>query len=89
MPGSSFFPQQRFQRAAQQLAESGGDSLPVADLAVLESAKALHEVKGRAADLNRINRRPAMEPLAPTSGISGAPLPKAAVFLTMAHLGRR
>src|SRR5262249_30978009 len=31
---------------------------------------------GCAVDVNRIDRRPAMEPLAPTSGISGAPLPK-------------
>jgi hypothetical protein len=31
--------------------------------------------------LPRINRRPAMEPLAPTSGISGAPLPKGDGFL--------
>jgi hypothetical protein len=33
--GTSFFLQQRLQRAAQQLAESSGDSLPVAGLAVL------------------------------------------------------
>ena len=78
-----------FQCAAQQPPESGSDSLPVAGLAVAEPAEALHQIEGRAVDLNRINRRPAMEPLAPTSGISGAPLPKAAVFLTMAHLGRR
>jgi hypothetical protein len=32
-------------------------------------------------NLDRINRRPAMEPLAPTSGISGAPLPKGGSFL--------
>ena len=44
-PGSSFFPQQRLKRAAQQLAEGGGDSLPVAGLAVLEPAEALHEIK--------------------------------------------
>src|SRR5262245_27215379 len=29
-----------------------------------------------AVDLNGVNRRPTMEPLAPTSGIGGAPLPK-------------
>jgi hypothetical protein len=42
VPGSSFFPQQRLQRTAQQPAQGGGDSLPVAGLAVLEPAKALH-----------------------------------------------
>jgi len=31
-------------------------------------------------NLDRINRRPAMEPLAPTSGISGAALPKGGSF---------
>src|SRR5262249_2994074 len=80
-PGSSFFPQQRFQRAAQQLAQSGGYSLPVAGLAVAEAAKALHQIEGRAVDLNGVNCRPAMEPLAPTSGISGAPLLKGGSFL--------
>src|SRR5262245_53821860 len=32
-------------------------------------------------DLNRINCHPAMEPVAPTSGIGGAPLPKGGSFL--------
>src|SRR5262249_21011034 len=80
-PGSSFFPQQRLQRAAQQLTESPGDSLPVAGLAVLESAKALHQIKRRAVDLNGKNARPAIEPLAPASGIGSAPLPKGGRFL--------
>jgi hypothetical protein len=43
--------------------------------------RTLHEIKSRAIDLNRINRRPATEPFAPTSGISGAPLPKRGSFL--------
>jgi hypothetical protein len=30
---------------------------------------------------NRIDRRPTVEPLAPTSGVSGAPLPKRGGFL--------
>src|SRR5262249_1373989 len=68
-PRRSFFPQQRLKRAAQQRAEGGGDSLPVAGLAVLESAEALHEIKGGAVNLNRIHRRPAMEPLAPTASV--------------------
>jgi hypothetical protein len=55
----------------------GGPSLPVVGLAVLESAKVLNEGKGRAVELNRINCRPTMEALAPTSGVSGAPLPSA------------
>src|SRR5262245_15525516 len=80
-PGTSFFPQQRLQRAAQQSAESGGDSLPVAGLAVVEPAEALHQIKGRAVDFDRIDRRPAIEPLTPTRGISGAPLPKGGSFL--------
>ena len=50
-PGSSFFPQQRLQPAAQQLAERGGDSLPVAGPSVLESAEALHQIKRRAVEL--------------------------------------
>jgi len=62
--------------AAQQLAESGGDSLPVAGLAVAEPAEALHQIEGRGVNLDRIDRSPAMEPLAPKSGISGAPPPR-------------
>jgi hypothetical protein len=68
------------QRAAQQPAHSVGDSLPVAGLAVLEFAKTLHQIEELAVDLDRINRRSAMEPLAPTSGISGASLPKGGSF---------
>src|SRR5262249_8072373 len=74
--GSSFFPQQRLQRAAQHLAQGGSDSLPVAGLGVLEFAKTLHQIEKLAVDLDRINGRPALEPLAPPSGISGTPLPK-------------
>jgi hypothetical protein len=59
-PGSSFFPQQRLQRAAQQLATGGGDSLPVARVVFFEPSKALHEIEGHAVDFNRINRRPAV-----------------------------
>src|SRR5262249_31334872 len=70
-PGSSFFAQHRLQPA---LAESGGQGLPVTGLAVLEAAEALHHVKGRAVNLDRINRRPTMEPLAPTPCILRAPL---------------
>src|SRR5262249_3849618 len=80
-PGSSLFPQQRLQRAAQQPAHSVGDSLPVAGLAVLEFAKTLHQIEELAVDLNWINCRPAMEPLAPTSGVGGAPLLKSDGFL--------
>src|SRR5262249_33929061 len=79
-PGSNFFPQQRLQRAAQQPAHRVGDSLPVAGLAVLEFAKTLHQIEKLAVDLNRINRRATMEPLAPTSGISRASLPKGGSF---------
>src|SRR5262249_53182949 len=75
------FPQQRRQRAAQHLAHSVGDSLLVAGLAVLEFAKPLHQIEELAVDLNWINCRPAMEPLAPTGGIGGPPLPKSDCFL--------
>jgi hypothetical protein len=40
-------------RSAQQLAEGGADSLPVAGLAVAEPAETLHQIKGRAVDLDR------------------------------------
>ena len=45
------------------------------------AAEKFHQIEELAVDLDRINRRPAMEPLAPTSGISGAPLPKGGSFL--------
>jgi hypothetical protein len=70
------FPQQRRQGEAQQLAERNGNGLPIAHVAGLKPDKALHQIEGRAVDLNRINRRPAMQSLAPTSGVSGASLPK-------------
>ena len=47
----------------------------------LYAAKTLHQIKGRAVDLNRIDRRPTMEPLAPTRRISGAALPEGGSFL--------
>ena len=52
------------------------------------SRRAAWRLKGRAVDLDRINRRPTMEPLAPTPGISGAPLPKGCIFLNHAWLRR-
>ena len=45
------------------------------------SGMTFHQVKGRGVDLNGINCRPAVEPLAPTSGISGASLPIGGSFL--------
>src|SRR5262245_37949795 len=83
-PGSSFFPQQRLQRAAQQPAHSVGDSLPVAGLAVLEFAKTLHQIEKLAVDLDRINCRPASEPLAPTASMLRASIPPGGVFLNHA-----
>jgi len=79
--GSSLFPEQRLKRAPQQLAQRGGDSLPVAGLAVLEPTETFHQVKRRGVGLNWKNARPTLEPLAPTSGISGAPLFKRGSFL--------
>ena len=45
------------------------------------AAETFHQIEELAVDLNRINRRPAMEPLAPTRAISGAPLLKGGSFL--------
>src|SRR5262249_50237459 len=45
------------------------------------SAKALHQIKRRAVDLNRINCRPAMEPLAPPASMLRALLPHGISFL--------
>jgi hypothetical protein len=44
-------------------------------------ASLANQIKGRATDLDKINRRPAMEPLAPASGISSAPLSNGSSFL--------
>ena len=38
--------------------ESGGDSAPIICLTGFEPAETLHQIKGRAVDLDRINRRP-------------------------------
>ena len=51
-------------------------ALPVAGLGVLEFAKTLHQIEELAVDLNRINRRPALEPLAPTPSVVSASLSK-------------
>ena len=40
------------------------------------AAETFHQIEELAVDLDRINRRPAMEPLAPTRAISCAPLLK-------------
>jgi len=74
-------PQQRGQGAVPEPTEGGGDGAPIICLTGFEPAKALHQIESRTVNLDRINRRPAMEPLAPTSGISGAPLPKGGSFL--------
>jgi hypothetical protein len=73
-PGSNFFPQEGLQGAAQQLAQGGGDSLPVAGLAVLEPAEAFHEIERHTVDFDRKHTGTTLQPLAPTSDISGAPL---------------
>jgi len=82
-------PQQRGHGAVPEPTEGGGDGPPIVCLAGFEPAEALHQIESRTVDLDRINRRPAMEPLAPTSGISGAPLPEGGSFLNHAHSGRR
>src|SRR5262249_40020407 len=71
---ASGFPEQCVQSKAQQFARSTGDGLPIRRFTGLQTSKTLHEIKGRAVDLNGINCSPATEPIAPTSGISGAPL---------------
>jgi hypothetical protein len=50
-------------------------------LAGFEPAETLHQIESRTVNLDRINRRPAMEPLAPTSGVDGRPLLKGGSFL--------
>jgi hypothetical protein len=45
------------------------------------AAETFHQIEELAVDLDRINRRPAMEPLAPTSRVGGASLPKGGSFL--------
>ena len=75
------FPQQRGQGAVPEPTESGGNGPPIVHLAGFEPAETLHQIESRTVNLDRINRRPALEPLAPTSGVSGAPLPKGGSFL--------
>ena len=53
------------------------------------AAGTFQQIEDLAIDLNRIDRRSALEPFAPTSGIGGAPLPKGGIFLTIVYPGRR
>ena len=53
----------------------------VADLGSGSQAAGFERFKRQTQDLDRINCRPALKALAPTSGISGAPLPKVGSFL--------
>ena len=62
--------------------EGGGDGPLIVHLIGLESAETFHQVEGRGVGLNGKNARPAMEPLAPSSGISGAPLPEGGSFFS-------
>src|SRR5262245_50754182 len=59
----------------------GSNSPLIVHLIGLEPAEALHQIERRAIDLNRINCRPTLEPRAPASSISSAPLPKGGSFL--------
>ena len=74
------FPQQRGQSAVPEPTEGGGDGPLIVHLIGLESAETFHQVEGRGVGLNGKNARPALEPLAPTSGVSGAPLLKGGSF---------
>jgi hypothetical protein len=77
---------QRLQREAQQLAQGSGNSLPVAGLAVLESAITLHQIKRRAVDLDRINRAAPRWRRSRQRAVSAARrCLKAAVFSTIVH----
>jgi len=58
-------------------------------LAVWEKASPHHEVEKLAIDLDRVAGPAARKPLAPTSGVSGAPLPKGGSFLNHGPSGRR
>jgi hypothetical protein len=70
-------PQQSGQRKPQKLA--GRPFCP------LEPGESLHHLKNLIINLDRIHRSPATEPVAPTSGISGTPLPE--VLSTMPKSG--
>src|SRR6516225_9001646 len=52
-------------------------------------AELLQEIEGRAVDLDGVAGAAVREPLAPTSGISGAPLPEGGSFLNHGHPDRR
>src|SRR5262249_11345832 len=74
-------PAVKLQARVAAVGPRGSDRSATVDLTVLEPAEPLQQVKRRAVDLDRINRRATLEPLAPTSVISGAPLPKGGSFL--------
>jgi hypothetical protein len=73
---ASGFPEQSVQSKAQQSAKSTGDGLPIRRLTGRETSKTLHQLESRFVDFDGINCPPATQPVAPTSCISGAPLPE-------------
>jgi len=63
---------------AEQPSRRSSGALPHLEFYAAETFQQIEEL---AVDLDRINRRPAMEPLARTRAISGAPLLKGGSFL--------
>jgi hypothetical protein len=81
-------PQQRGQGEMPHTAKRGSNSPSIIRLVGLKATKALQQIEGRTIDFHRINRRPAMEPLAPPSGVSSAALPPSGGSLDHAWLRR-
>jgi hypothetical protein len=68
-------PQQRGEGAVPEPTDGGSNGPSIIRLAGVKATKALQQIEGRSIDFDWINRCPTLEPLAPTSGVSGAPLP--------------
>jgi len=66
------FSQERVHAATPELADGDGDGSAVVGPA-RKPAELLQEIEGRAVDLDGVAGAAVREPLAPTSGISGAP----------------
>ena len=73
----------------QTLAESNGNSLPIVRLTGLEPDKTLHEIERHTVDFNRKHTAPRWGRSRQRAVSAARRCLKAAVFLTMAHSGRR
>ena len=64
-----------------ELAKSDRNGLPIVRVLGIEFGELFHQVEGHAVNFDRIDGHSARKPLAPTSGISAAPLPEGGSFL--------